>query len=413
MCILSDFLVPSADAFFTPCGHIFHFSCLKKWLERSKTCPQCREKTTDKKIHRAYFNFANNESINEETSSTLHSEIDNLKFQTLLKDKEISSYTTKISDLEKQTSGLRQKVHTLESDIQQKNSSIFALKEQTKLFKEQVVVVDILREENKTLKKEVTELRNVQKLINASSDEASNMVARTQDPKTLHTYISVLKREMNSSLDKRKDLRAKLTTIHQELQAVIRERNILLDDRLKKEQLEKETQLHLREICALKEKIYKLEKNKTDPSTKVVSTEEFKVSRNSNEGIKKTKLAVDSEKDELPLKQNEDSLSPRIPLKSGGLLSLHERRNYLKSTLGTNSSLVKKRKFASPEKLISKSSNCNGDVHYDGFGGHSKVDSFPKPIIGVKLKKSKGMVTTQKQIKFDIGKSLEKFMEIA
>ena len=25
-----------------PCGHIFHFHCLRTWLERSSTCPTCR-----------------------------------------------------------------------------------------------------------------------------------------------------------------------------------------------------------------------------------------------------------------------------------------------------------------------------------------------------------------------------------
>lgn len=25
-----------------PCGHIFHFHCLRSWLERQQTCPTCR-----------------------------------------------------------------------------------------------------------------------------------------------------------------------------------------------------------------------------------------------------------------------------------------------------------------------------------------------------------------------------------
>jgi hypothetical protein len=27
----------------TPCGHVFHYSCLAKWLEKHKTCPLCRQ----------------------------------------------------------------------------------------------------------------------------------------------------------------------------------------------------------------------------------------------------------------------------------------------------------------------------------------------------------------------------------
>jgi hypothetical protein len=31
------------DACTTPCGHLFHKSCLNKWLESQQNCPQCRE----------------------------------------------------------------------------------------------------------------------------------------------------------------------------------------------------------------------------------------------------------------------------------------------------------------------------------------------------------------------------------
>jgi len=30
---------------FTPCNHRFHVECLSKWLEKSSTCPMCREVT--------------------------------------------------------------------------------------------------------------------------------------------------------------------------------------------------------------------------------------------------------------------------------------------------------------------------------------------------------------------------------
>lgn len=34
----------------TPCGHIFHGGCLKKWLDLKSECPLCREKLP------AYYN---------------------------------------------------------------------------------------------------------------------------------------------------------------------------------------------------------------------------------------------------------------------------------------------------------------------------------------------------------------------
>ena len=36
----------SAACLETPCGHIFHYDCLVKWIEKKKSCPLCRRKCT-------------------------------------------------------------------------------------------------------------------------------------------------------------------------------------------------------------------------------------------------------------------------------------------------------------------------------------------------------------------------------
>ena len=58
----------------TPCGHIFHSICIKKALEVSKTCPQCRKicsehkhradcrKSCANQIHRVYLPSASEEA---------------------------------------------------------------------------------------------------------------------------------------------------------------------------------------------------------------------------------------------------------------------------------------------------------------------------------------------------------------
>lgn len=38
-----------ADVVKTPCGHHFHKKCLAKWLEKAKTCPNCRRVIADDK----------------------------------------------------------------------------------------------------------------------------------------------------------------------------------------------------------------------------------------------------------------------------------------------------------------------------------------------------------------------------
>uniref|UniRef100_A0A182R959 RING-type domain-containing protein n=1 Tax=Anopheles funestus TaxID=62324 RepID=A0A182R959_ANOFN len=54
--ICSDLFVPCADVKITPCGHMFHNLCLSQWLERSETCPQCREQCTLTNLTKVYFN---------------------------------------------------------------------------------------------------------------------------------------------------------------------------------------------------------------------------------------------------------------------------------------------------------------------------------------------------------------------
>lgn len=125
---------------------------------RSKTCPQCRERTTDNKIHRLYFNFSNNDSIKED-ATFLQSKIDSLVFQLTLRDKNLSNLTEANKKLENQTAGLRHEVQKVESEINGKNSAIHALKEQIKFYKQQCSDTDTCRKENEQLKKNLEDLK--------------------------------------------------------------------------------------------------------------------------------------------------------------------------------------------------------------------------------------------------------------
>jgi len=114
---------------------------------RSKTCPQCRDKTTADRIHKAHFTVSNTEIAPDNAdNSTLQGRIDSLQFQILLNERNIKHYTSKNVILEKQNAGLRQEVRKVESEISQKNSAIYALKEQINYFKEKYREYEILKE---------------------------------------------------------------------------------------------------------------------------------------------------------------------------------------------------------------------------------------------------------------------------
>lgn len=135
--ICSDLFTPIAEIFTTPCGHLFHYHCLIQWLERSHTCPQCRKKSTEKNIHRIYFNLANTDSIMDDVG-TLQAKVDNLQFQLMLKDKDISNYKEKYSKVNAQNTGLREEVRNLEKSAVTYESTLHALKQQILYYKEKV-----------------------------------------------------------------------------------------------------------------------------------------------------------------------------------------------------------------------------------------------------------------------------------
>ncbi|KAL2751565.1 E3 ubiquitin-protein ligase TRAIP-like [Vespula maculifrons] len=215
LCVIcSDLLTKPDDIFYTRCGHVFHFECLTQWLERSKTCPQCREKVTHSRIHRLYVTVSNETTV--ESDPHTQDKLESLKFQILLKEKDINYFMSKNSTLEKQNAGLRREVRKLESETNEKNSAMYALKEQTKYFKEQLLGYDSAKKEIAQLKRKLEELRNIQMLLDAPMGDVKDIVGRDKDPATLLTYISVMKKETISNLRKIKCLKIKVKNLQDE-----------------------------------------------------------------------------------------------------------------------------------------------------------------------------------------------------
>lgn len=133
--ICSDFFIPTSEVYSTGCGHLFHYHCLIQWIERSRTCPQCRAKTTEKTIHRVYFNLANSEGITDDVG-TLQFKLDNIQFQIKMKDKELSNLNEKYEKIKALNVTLREEIRELENGAKVSESAIHALKQQIIFFKQ-------------------------------------------------------------------------------------------------------------------------------------------------------------------------------------------------------------------------------------------------------------------------------------
>lgn len=376
-----------SEIFSAPCGHIFHHECLKQWLERSKSCPQCRERATKNTIHKIYFNFSNNDSIIEDPSF-LQQRIENLNFQIKLKDREIDTLRAIEKKLEKETLGLRQEVRKVESSIKSKESAILAFKEQLEFYRHENQElkkfneeINTYKHEIKLLKKELGLLKNIQNLIETSIPEVDAMLAETHDANTLATYVSVLKRELKLNHQKRTKLRDMYNMLQQEkkqLQEELRlEKNTCKELREENRQIYEKLNLTSRETLSnedLKEEVIEVRKVFMD----TIKLAEDKGSVKS----KNTDSSNTSEKEKL-----QDTFLKCCPIKRSS--------NHLK----VPSILTKKSKFNQPNQ---KTVSDNSMMNFDGFGGHAKYDIFPSRSSRLFVEKNKEKAKI-KQSKLDTG----------
>ncbi|XP_058799686.1 E3 ubiquitin-protein ligase TRAIP-like [Phymastichus coffea] len=435
--ICQESLTPAEDINIIPCGHVFHFPCLNAWLDNSLTCPQCRLKVRRDKITKIYFNFANVEAVKEDSYS-LQQKVDNLSFQGKLYEAEIKKNNEELANLKRQNTGLRDEVRRAESEVHRKNSAIYALKEQTEYFKNKSMDYDQLKEQNNRLCKTLETYDNVQLLITSSGEEVDKMLGANKDITTLTTYAAVLKRELNVNMEKRKELRAIIRNLQSEVQALKIKRDSFAHDYIKKiEDLEEELIICKSEREALQSEILELKQRANNPSSsneecigEFNSVSENTTSRkrdidaeeNSDlipKKIKKSqvfKLSSSPNKDDSDIvfieptsyKTTENSQdSPYLPTKSKGILSMKSRTlsgnrssNWIQST-GNSINL----KNVSSSK-IKNTLELDLTRAFDGFGGHSKVETFSAPKSSPnKLKRPSSDIGKSKKLKLDLDRN--------
>ena len=70
----------TCNIYTTPCGHVFHYKCIRKWLESgNQHCPKCRQDCSIVEIVKLYF--SENESALENNNLCTQLESENLKLQ--------------------------------------------------------------------------------------------------------------------------------------------------------------------------------------------------------------------------------------------------------------------------------------------------------------------------------------------
>ncbi|XP_045779200.1 E3 ubiquitin-protein ligase TRAIP [Maniola jurtina] len=439
--ICSDLVNQAENIRVTKCGHVFHFHCLSQWIERSKSCPQCRNKVTDKCMFRLYPTISNEPSGDD--VATLQSRHDDALLQLRQLKASCKEYTDKIASTEAEMKKNMGLLKACENKLESRDSTIAAMKEQLQYLKEQNRETQRIKEENESLKKNIQTLNGLQKVLNATSEEVEQMLEGYSDVRTVATFATALKRALCESESKKNDTRDRLQVVKQKLAA---EKNIVADLQAKLAFAEERLTAKIRKIKSLRQK------RKSD-----VLQESVEESPSSSEA-KKMKPDLDvaihlsdscdtsinsmvtkienADSPYLRLQQSSLALSalslvrpsnPAKPLsdktlKPSEYALLNSARNSIKKQETNQSSKTSIFQKKEPTKMTLSQENDQNlslmNISYDGLGGHSKLETFPVPNPRPNFKSCLPKLSAKHKLKRpnpvgsqDIGKMLDKIRE--
>lgn len=153
-CVICEELLQAQDVTATPCGHTFHARCITQWIQRDRSCPQCRARTTQRSLNKLYFD--SNDAEDEPDPGILQQEIDNLKFEVTIKDQEVKKCSDDNVALRIQAELYQEDFKASQASIQTRDNTIQHL--QTQIQHYMLLNVQV-SEEAKKAKSDITGLR--------------------------------------------------------------------------------------------------------------------------------------------------------------------------------------------------------------------------------------------------------------
>ncbi|KPJ11795.1 TRAF-interacting protein [Papilio machaon] len=422
--ICNDLLNQTESIYAIKCGHMFHHNCLAQWIARSKSCPQCRNKVTEKCMFRLYPTICNDNTGDD--AATLQSRLDNVQLQLHEQKSVCKEKEEKLNSLKSELATNKEMLSNCEQRLVQQESAITALKEYNNCLKVESKKVNALREENQNLKKNISTMHRLQKVLNATSSEVETMLEGYSDVKTVAVFATALKRALCESEAKKNELRNRLDEVTKML---VEESNKLADARQNLRLAEDEIQEYrLRVFQDQKRDAAQAFGVETENST------EIKVQKLDQDAIKVDSPSVTTLVDAI---ENSDSPYLRLKQSTLALAALQQRNppavtnkalkpsefgilkpaksSILKKTFSTNTSIFHKKEPARLD-LENNDQVINLDVTYDGLGGHSKPSFFPvtkspKPRLPKLTAKHKLRRPTNTTGSRDISKMFEKLSD--
>ncbi|XP_017115442.1 E3 ubiquitin-protein ligase TRAIP [Drosophila elegans] len=372
-CVICAELFGQADEVFaTMCGHMFHHSCLNQWLDRSKTCPQCRNKCTTRNIFRVYFNLANLDVSRIDVGS-LQEQLDNAELSIKMIEKERTKAEQQMRNLKETQKKCLKTIAGLEQKVQKKEFLISSYAEQISILKSDALVVDGLRKENKSLKSQIQAMEGISAILSAGSADAERLLKNESDPQVLANWVSTLKRELRQCESKKTELRNVVKLVQNDLRKEI-ELKRKLEERVS--HLESDLYQAQEKLQALQSKPICLD----SPDTS------FSLNSNIMALKREARRSTISPTIKENIKRIEESTSPYLNIKSSSVGLVH-----LLNTKG-NIGLAKTK--ISPIKGASGVSMTSGTIRKTSSDLSEKYSIFKKPRLLLGSSSSTGLTAT-------------------
>ncbi|CAN8186035.1 unnamed protein product [Coccothraustes coccothraustes] len=176
--ICSDFFDNERDVAAVPCGHTFHQACLFQWFDTapSRTCPQCRNQVSKRHIiSKLFFDVTLDEQAAPD-AETLQNELDKVKAQLSLKEKEKRECQAVVDGLRDTLDVRNATIESLQKMLGETEMLCSSLKKQMKFLEQQ-------QEDNRSSKEEARRLRNklrtmerIELLLQSQRSEVEEMI---------------------------------------------------------------------------------------------------------------------------------------------------------------------------------------------------------------------------------------------
>lgn len=387
--ICAELFTHSDEVYVTSCGHMFHHTCLMQWLERSKTCPQCRNKCTTRNIIRVYFNLANLDVSRIDVGS-LQEQLDNANLAMKMKEKECHKVETQMKDLKETQKKCLKTIAGLEQKLQKKDFVVSSYVTQINLLKNDAQVVDQLRKENKTLKQQIHTMEGVSAILTAGAADADRLLKNETNPHVLANWVTTLKRELRQCETKKTELRNVVKVVQNDLRKE-------LDLKRKLEE----------QVSHLESDLYQAQEKMKSLQSQVIDVDASNSSLGLNTNLVSLKLedrrSTISPITKQNIKRIEESTSPYLNIKSSSVgmsrfltpaalnlgvpkVSPIKKGMGISMTTGvvrkTTSDLSEKYSiFKKPRLLLGSSSSAGASTMgsnfvFNGMGGSEKIDPF-------------------------------------